>query len=123
MNFFFDELFTPEYDWPEKIQPDDIEKILSRYQDLYDPADNAEQWFDKVKNLSEALGYTADMKAYKKDPSAFKGNVSDVSAVLRIAITGRCNSPDLREIMELLGKERSICRLNQALEAIKGGIS
>lgn len=123
LNFFFDELFTPEYDWPEKIQPDDIEKILSQYQDLYDPADNAEQWFDKVKNLSEALGYTADMKAYKKDPSAFKGNVSDVSTVLRIAITGRCNSPDLREIMELLGKERSICRLNQALEAIKGGIS
>lgn len=115
LSFFYDELFTPEYTWPENVPAADVREILTRYQAVYDPADDANAWFARVKELSEALGYTADMKAYKKDPSAYKGNVSDVSTVLRVAVTGRCNSPDLREIMELLGKERSMARLDRAL--------
>lgn len=114
LSFFFDELFAPEYAWPENVPAEDLREILTRYQSVYDPGDDANAWFSRVKELSETLGYTADMKAYKKDPAAFKGNVSDVSTVLRVAITGRRNSPDLREIMALLGKERSMARLNRA---------
>lgn len=114
LSFFFDELFCPDYAWPENVPAGDVKEILTRYKALYDPADDAGQWFARVKELSEALGYTSDMKAYKKDPAAFKGNVSDVSTVLRVAVTGRRNSPDLREIMELLGEERSFARLDRA---------
>lgn len=114
LSFFFDELFAPENNYPENISPAHRNEILTRYQELYDPADDMNAWFEKIKTLSESLGYTADMKAYKKDPNSFPGNVAHVSAVLRMAVTGRENSPDMYDVMKILGKETVIARLQAA---------
>lgn len=118
MSFFFDELFAPEYDLPEKLSKADARQILEGYAKDYNPDDDSDAWFACVKSLTERLGYTADMKAYKKDPDAYKGSVSDVSMVIRLAVTGRRNSPDLCEIMKLLGKERSLGRISQMAGAM-----
>ena len=70
---------------------------------------------DKIKEIGTSLGYTADMKAYRADPTAFRGNVADVSMFLRVAVTGKMNSPDLYEIMKILGKDRVLARINNVI--------
>ena len=72
----------------------------------YDPKDDNSVWFGKMKELCDELGYASDMKAYKKNPEAFKGNVADVSMVIRVALTSKSMTPDLHEIMAILGVER-----------------
>ena len=117
MEFFFDELFTPApFDPADSLSAAQQKAILEGYLPLYDPADDNSQWFEKVKGLAAQLGYATDMRAYKKDPAAWPGSVADVSGVLRMAITGRKNSPDLCDIMKLLGPERSLERLRRAAE-------
>ena len=117
MAFFFDELFTPAAPDPEeRLTPAQQKAILEGYLPLYDPADDNGQWFEKVKALAAQLGYATDMRAYKKDPAAWPGSVAEVSGVLRMAITGRKNSPDLCDIMKLLGPGRSLERLRRAAE-------
>ena len=116
MNFFYNELFVPAYHWPEKLSDAQAKEILTAYAaDFALPADGT-AWFDGVKQLSEQLGYTTNMKEYRKNPEAFPGNVGDVSTVLRVALTGRTNSPDLYEIMKLLGVEETVARLQKAAQ-------
>ena len=69
-------------------------------------------WFDKIKAIGEALGYTSDMKAYKASPESFKGSVADVSMFLRVAVTGKLNSPDMYAVMQILGKDKVAERIN-----------
>ncbi len=115
MDFFFDELFQPDYSYPENVTEADKQTILTRYLDLYDPADDNAQWFDRIKALADEIGYASNMKDYKKNPEAFRGNVGDVSMVIRVAVTGRQNSPDMYEVMGILGKEKVAERLKKAL--------
>ena len=75
-------------------------------------------WFDKIKAVAEANGYTPDMKAYKADPDAFKGNVADVSMFLRLAVTGKVNSPDMYSVMQILGKDKVTERINKMKESL-----
>jgi len=75
-------------------------------------------WFGKIQQIGESLGYTPDMKAYKADPEAFKGNVGDVSMFLRIAVTGKMNSPDMYAVMQILGEERVKARITAMAEKI-----
>ncbi len=117
LSFFFDELFTPDYAYPENVCVTDRQRILTEYPALYDPADDSAVWFQKVCALAEKLGYPG-VKEYKKSPDAYKGHVGDVSMVLRIAVTGRPNSPDLCDVMRLLGSERVLCRLQAAAHAL-----
>ena len=84
----------------------------------YDPADDAAVWFDKVKALTAEAGFCADMKAYKADPAAWPGSVADVSTFLRIAVTGKTNSPDLYTVMQLLGSERTAARIRAAMDRL-----
>ena len=108
--FFFN---RPAYD-ESLLAPmthDDIQKVASDFASLYDPADDNQEWFGKVKQVAEQNGFATDMKAYKADPSGFKGSVADVAKILRVAITGRTQSPDLCSIMKILGKEEVIERL------------
>ena len=72
----------------------------------YDEKDDKETWFNKVKELCDELGYASNIKDYKKNPENYKGNVADVSTVIRVAITSKSNTPDLYELMKLLGRER-----------------
>lgn len=116
MAFFYDDLFAIEADMPA-VDPADRKAILSAYGAIYDPADDQSVWFDKIKALGDRYGYCPDMKAYKADPSAFKGSVGDVSMILRVAVTGRQNSPDMFEVMRILGKDTVCARLAKAADA------
>ncbi|MCL2056113.1 MAG: glutamate--tRNA ligase [Oscillospiraceae bacterium] len=118
MDFFYDELFAPDYAWPERASGDNAKAVLEGYLDGFTVPEDSAVWFDGVKALAENLGYASNMKEYKKNPDAFKGNVGDVSMVLRVAVTGRRNSPDLFEVIKLLGGSRTRQRLEKALEAI-----
>ena len=117
MGFFYDEYMDkPIFD--EKFAPETIKTVLTKFLAIYDPADDSGVWFNKVKEITEEIGFTSDMKAYKADPDAFPGTVADVSAMIRVAITGKQNSPDLYSVMQILGLERCTQRLNAALESL-----
>ena len=119
MSFFFDELFVPDFSFSQDgLSPELTRRALEEYPALYDPADDNSAWFEKVKGLAASLGCATDMREYKKNPEAYPGSVTDVSTVLREAITGRRNSPDLCEIMKLLGRERVMKRLAAARAAL-----
>ena len=90
---------------------EDRKTLLKEYVKIYKTAADNNEWFETVKELSEKHGFTSDMKAYKADPAAFKGSVADVSTVIRVAITGRQNSPDLFAICNLLGEDRVKARI------------
>ncbi len=120
LSYFYDELFQPDYSLPENIDPSDAAKILESYLAVYSAQDDKDQWFARMKELCEPLGYTPNVKEYKKDPDAYKGHVGDLSAVIRIAVTGRKNTPDLHSIMKLLGEERARARLQRALSYYSG---
>jgi glutamyl-tRNA synthetase len=105
MSFFYDEIFTNVDDYPEGFAASDIKAALEAFAASYDPATDNNGWFENIKNISEKLGFSPDVKAYKADPSGFIGHVGDVSTFIRVAITGRTNSPDLYAVMQILGKE------------------
>ena len=112
MEFFYDELYSVQDEYPDKFDPEDIKNILLGFASSYDETEDSSQWFDGVKTLADKNGFCPDMKQYKKNPSAFKGSVADVSMFLRVAVTGKQNSPDLYEVMHLLGYKRVIARIN-----------
>ena len=118
MGFFYDEyLELPVFD--DKFSNETIYTVLDKFITVYDPADDSAQWFDKVKAITEEIGFTTDMKAYKADPTAFPGTVADVSTFIRQAVTGKTNSPDLYTVMQILGTERSIERIKAVMETLK----
>ena len=118
MGFFYDDyLESPVFD--QKFSRETIADVLTRFLEGFDPADDSAVWFDKVKAITEAIGFTTDMKAYKLDPAAFPGTVADVSTFIRLAVTGKTNSPDLYTVMQLLGPDRTAERIRKALEILK----
>jgi len=118
MGFFYDGFFTMEDTIDEKFDRADVKAVLTQFKETYDEADDMNTWFGKIQQISEGLGYTADMKAYKADPSAFKGNVGDVSMFLRIAVTGKLNSPDMYAVMQILGKDKVFARIDAMLNTL-----
>ena len=117
MGFFYDEYLTaPVFD--EKFDKAVIKTVLEKFVATYDPADDSGTWFDKVKAITEQIGFTTDMKAYKADPTAFPGTVADVSTFIRQAVTGKTNAPDLHTVMQILGVERSIARIRAVMETL-----
>ena len=112
--YMFDELFEDvEYDFGVN-NIEDVKNIINLYASkYYDAKDDKETWFNKIKELSEELGYASDMKAYKENPEGFKGSVADVSNIIRVAITTKSMTPDLYEIMNILGKDRVLDRLER----------
>lgn len=113
MDYFFDDTFNPEYAF--RFDNQTVNTVLTEFALSYDPADDNSTWFAKVKAIAPKVGFAAEMSEYKQNPEAFRGNVSDAAEILRIAVTGSANSPDLCTIMGILGKERSLARLNAAL--------
>ena len=117
MGFFYDEyLQMPEFD--PKFSSDTVKTVLEKFVDRYDYSDDSAQWFDKVKAITEEMGFTTDMKAYKADPDAFAGTVADVSTFIRQAVTGKANSPDLYTVMQILGYDRSLDRIRKVISAM-----
>ncbi|MBQ9862027.1 MAG: glutamate--tRNA ligase [Clostridia bacterium] len=107
-----------EYPWPENLSAEDIRTILKAYLPIYDPTEDKQAWFETIKALCPAIGFCPEVKEYKKQPDAYKGHAGDVSTVIRVAVTGRRNTPDLCGIMSLLGKDAVAKRLNAALETL-----
>ncbi len=116
------EFFGREIEYPyQKIaDPEKVKEILQKYiQNYYAPEDDKQTWFDKIKDLAEETGFAREVKEWKKEPEKWPGHVGDVSTVIRVALTGRTNTPDMYEIMQVLGKERVIKRLEKAQEFLK----
>ncbi len=115
--YMFDELFESEplqYEWGIIDSKDEILKISSYYfENYYNPSDTKEEWFSKLKDLSEYFGYAKEVKMYKENPELYKGHVGDVSMVLRVLLTTKSMTPDLYDIMNLLGKERMESRMER----------
>ena len=115
-SYFFKELYTPCYELPENIQGDDAKEFLKLYMEAYNENDERQEWFEKIKGCCAPIGFAAETKEYKANPEAYKGHAGDLSTVLRIAITGRRNTPDLCSIMQVLGKEECFSRIQSAID-------
>ena len=116
MSFFYDELYTHSNEYPPNMAAETLRKALTRF--AYDPAEDNAAWFERVKTVAAEIGFAANMKDYKQDPDAWPGHVGDVSMALRVAVTGRQQSPDLCEVMRLLGAERVRARLSAACASL-----
>ena len=114
--YFFDGTFAPVYEY--RFDSEVVKTVLEDFKASYDYADDMQAWFEKVKAVASTNGFATDMKAYKADPTAYPGNVSDVAEMLRIATTGLSNTPDLWTIMQILGKERTLARLDKAIASL-----
>ena len=118
LDFFFDDWFTVTDAYPDSFSSADISTALSRFADTYDEADTMDTWFDKIKTVTEELGFATDMKAYRENPDAFGGSVADVSMFLRVAVTGRFNSPDMYAVMQVLGRDRVLARIGAMIDKL-----
>ena len=116
IEYMYDDKFftnTDEYEFDKISNKEEIKKILDLYMSkYYDEADDQQTWFNKMKDLAEEMGYAREVKEYKQNPDNFPGHVGDISTVIRVAITKRRNTPDLYEIMHVLGKDSVEKRLN-----------
>ena len=117
IEYMYDEKYFAKnnnYEYQNINDKQEIQKIVSLYLEKYfDINDDKQTWFDKIKDLSEELGYAREVKMFKQEPEKFKGHVGDVSTVIRISLTARANTPDMYEIMQVLGKESVEKRLKQ----------
>ena len=115
-SYFYPEYYEENFTLPEHIGKEDAIAILKAYSAVYSPEDQKDEWFSKIKDLCEPLGFTPNVKEFKQNPDAFKGHVGDVSTVIRIAITSRTNTPDLCAIMGILGKDEVLSRIERAIK-------
>ena len=119
IEYMYDDRFfenKDEYDFDKINDKEKIKEILSLYMSkYYDESDDQTTWFGKIKDLAEELGYAREVKEYKKEPEKWPGHVGDISTVIRVAITKRRNTPDLYEIMHVLGRASVEKRINLIL--------
>ena len=115
ISYFFDDYFKIESTIPENVSDEDAHTILTQYLETYDHSDDQSAWFEKIRQIADGLGYALRPKDYKKNPDDFKGHVGHVSEVIRIAVTGRSQSPDVWEIQQILGEERTRARVGALL--------
>lgn len=118
--YMYDDVFFNDnisYDYAKISDKEEISKIIKLYIEKYfDINDDKQTWFDKMKDLAEEVGYAREVKEYKKEPEKWPGHVGDISTVIRVSLTGRQNTPDMYEIMQVLGKESVINRLEKAVK-------
>ena len=112
MGFFYAPYFTVECAPLAKFDASDVKAACEQFLASYDPADEMNVWFDKIKVIADNLGFASDMKAYKANPENFKGSVADISMFLRIAVCGRENAPDLYTVMQILGEDETRARIH-----------
>ncbi len=117
-SYMFDEYYEASFELPENIKKEDAKAILENYLKVYNAEDDKDIWFSKIKDLCEPLGFTPNVKEFKKNPELFKGHVGDVSTVIRLAVTSRKNTPDLCSIMSLLGQDKVNERINKVINEL-----
>ncbi|MBR4720321.1 MAG: glutamate--tRNA ligase [Clostridia bacterium] len=111
--YFFEK--PQNFEWQENLSKADMAEILKTYKTVYKDGETAEEWFPKVRDMAESLGYAKAPKLYKKNPESYKGHVGDVASVIRVAVTGRRNTPDLYEIINVLGYTEFLERIDRAI--------
>ena len=114
IGYFFDMEDTQEKD-EFRMDMEDVKTILNEYLSMYNHEDDNSEWFNKLKAIADKHGYASDMKAYKANPEAFKGNVSDIAEVIRIAVTGKANTPDLWSIVHVMGEAQMRDKIQKVL--------
>ena len=114
LSYFFDSTFRIQEDFPAEAA-DDADTILEKYLESYNHSDSQDQWFDKIRRIASDLGYAAKPKDFKKHPEDYKGHVGQVSTIIRIAVMGRSQSPDVWEIQQILGEFRTRERIKACL--------
>lgn len=119
--YMYDELFNNfEYDFQKITDKNEIKEILCKYLDnYYCESDDKDTWFNKIKELSDELGYASNMKEYKENPDNYKGNIADVSTVIRVSLTSSSMTPDLYELMKLLGTDRIKQRVDNVIKILE----
>lgn len=115
ISYFFDGESAEEMD-EFKLDEDMVSKILKSYLAKYDHNDDNSVWFNKLKEIADEHSFASDMKAYKANPENFKGNVSDIAEAVRIAVTGRANTPDLWTIVHIMGEEQMTERIKKHIK-------
>ena len=114
ISYFFDDMFKIEDGFPAEVEEaGDTAAILTKYLETYDHSDDQETWFNKIRAITEELGYAVKPKDFKKNPDQYKGHVGHVSTVIRVALMGRQQSPDVWEIQQILGEARTRERLQR----------
>ena len=116
IEYMYDEIFSnnTNYEFQKIEDKEEIKQILTKYIEKYfDINDDKQVWFDKIKDLAEEMGYAREVKEYKQEPEKYKGHVGDISTVIRVALTGRCNTPDLYEIIKILGYNKVCERIKK----------
>ena len=118
--YFYNDIWDRQRDFAENVSNADAIEIIEEYKKLYDPAAPSEDWFPTVRDMAEKLGFAKAPKEYKKNPDMYKGHVGDVAGVIRVAATGRRNTPDLCEILHTLGADEVEKRFDEAIKILKG---
>ena len=104
--YMYEDKFEPVYEFQKVNDKEEIKSILKSYiEKHFNINDDKQTWFDKMKDVAEEFGYAREVKEFKAEPEKYKGHVGDISTVIRVALTGRCNTPDLYEIMQVLGEQ------------------
>lgn len=114
LSIYYDESLNQEAPFPENVSDADRAEIIDRYLSGYDHADDNSAWFNKIREITADMGYAVKPKDFKKNPDMYKGSITDVSNVIRVAITGRTNSPDLWEICHIIGEDAMRRRVSAA---------
>ncbi len=115
LSFYFDETFRQQDAMPEEISEADRKEFFRKYLESYQHSDDSSAWFAKVKEITEQLGYAVKPKDFKKHPEDYKGSIIHITNMIRIALTGRANAPDIWEVSQALGEELVLSRLKKWL--------
>ncbi|MCD7873072.1 MAG: glutamate--tRNA ligase family protein, partial [Clostridiales bacterium] len=119
ISYMYDETFEPCYELCGNATPDLAVKAREKYKNIVDINDDKDTWFSKIKDLCEPLGCTPNVKEFKQNPQNFKGHVGDISTIIRVALTGRTNTPDLYSIISLLGEKTVKSRIDASIDFYK----
>lgn len=119
VSYMYDETFVPNYELNGNATPSLAVKVIEEYLKVVNIDDDKDAWFGRMKEVCPLVGCTPNVKEYKAEPEKFEGHVGDVSTIIRVALTGRTNTPDLFAITALLGEDTVKARLNSALNHYK----
>lgn len=118
MFYSLDSKVLSDYDFDEKFDKKIIKRVLQAYLKVYSIKDDKQTWFDKIKQMSDVLGFCSNMKEYKQNPSNYLGSVADISGIIRVAVTTRKNTPDLYYLLSLLGEKQAFDRINKIISLL-----
>lgn len=114
VSIFYPTIFKAENTFPENVK--EAVSVLTDFAQTYDEKDDMDTWFSKIKEICVKYGYAEKTGDYKKEPEKYNGHIGDISSVIRVAVTGRTNSPDMYAVMQIIGKEETLKRVYAAVE-------